>query len=365
MPDVVVIGSGLAGTATALYLARGGVDVWVLDARPEPPRPFPGLVDVGVVEHPHRTVAALGEERARHLFAWTAHSKELLDAEGLFDRCGLAWASVDAREPAEVAESERVLTSVGLRAEAIDADEAARRTGATGFGPTLWLPDDGRLVEGALATLTDRAQAAGATFRRGRPARLIDGVRDVQVAVGDDVVRPEVVVIATGAGSGAVSDVLRGRITPVRDQGLRLPGRLPGAGRAGQGYITWNACADGTVEVGGARWVTPHLEVGEADESRIVGPIQERLQGFAKTFLGLDAPVLERWARVWALTPDGLPIVGPLPGDPRRIVCAGFGASPPGLAIAAARAVADGLLEGGGEVPWFLSPRRMVRWRAG
>ena len=157
---------------------------------------------------------------------------------------------------------------------------------------------------------------------------------------------------------------------PVRDQGLRVEGQPSSgsvtAGRAGQGWTCWRVDDDG-VRVSGARWASPHLEVGERDASVIVPSIQSKLEGFARQRLGLDGPVVERWAWVFAQSPDGLPVVGPLPGDPRLVGCVGFGATPLGLEVAAARSVAEGLLEGEGEVevPWMLSSRRIVRWRYG
>ena len=171
-------------------------------------------------------------------------------------------------------------------------------------------------------------------------------------------------VLTAGVGADALHPTLR-RFLPVREQGLVMAGgqHLPPAGRAGQGWTGWRVDGD-DVLVSGARWATPHLEVGET-EPVVVDVIQDKLEAFAQRTLGLAGPVQER--RVWSVaqSPDGLPVVGPMPGDPRIVGCIGFGAAPAGLALAAARSVVDGLVGDADEVPWVLSTRRMVRWRYG
>ena len=81
--------------------------------------------------------------------------------------------------------------------------------------------------------------------------------------------------------------------------------------------------------------------------------------GLAEALAG--AEVSHRWAWIQDHSCDGLPLVGPLPGDPRLVACTGFNGNLTGLPVRAARAVVDGLLAGrSAGAPRLLSPTRMV-----
>ena len=362
--DVVVVGGGLAGLLVAGWLAEAGVDVVLC----ERDHAFGGawglgLVELGVTEYPSRTIASLGE-RAATLLAWTARSKEHLSELGLWERTGMLWVPVLPDEHVEVARSVQSLGRHGIAAEVREVAELARAQ-LTARHAALGLPGDGRLRTSALAQLTAWAADVGATLCTGVRVDEVqddDGLRVITPGGG---IRAEAVVLTAGVGGSALHPVLRG-FSPVREQGLRIEGgaHLPPAGRAGQGWTAWRSDEDG-VRICGARWATPHLEVGER-EPVVTDVVQSKLEAFARGPLGLVGPVVQRWAWVFSQSPDGLPIVGPLPGDPRLVGCIGFGAAAPGLAVAAARSVVEGLL-GTDEapVPWLLSTRRTVRWRYG
>jgi glycine/D-amino acid oxidase-like deaminating enzyme len=254
----------------------------------------------------------------------------------------------------------QALTALGIPAQAWSQQEVEARLGGW-LGPALFMPDDGRID---VATTLARWRGDGAVWVRGTARFVHDGSDGVVVQVGDQRLQAEVAVIAAGWRSAGLDASLHGRLTPVRDQFLRtapVSRHLP-LGRAGQGWTAWQQDAAGCLVVSGCRWASAHLEVGESDPV-VVPKIQERLEAFLRDRLQIDAPVQDRWARVFASTPDGLPLVGPLPGDSRRIVCAGFGSSPVAWSVAAARAVADGILEGTGRVPDSVASRRLVRWR--
>jgi glycine/D-amino acid oxidase-like deaminating enzyme len=64
-------------------------------------------------------------------------------------------------------------------------------------------------------------------------------------------------------------------------------------------------------------------------------------------------------ARIVTHTCDGLPFVGPIPGDPRRVACTGMLGVGPALAVACADQVAEGLLFGA-RGSALLAPGRMA-----
>jgi glycine/D-amino acid oxidase-like deaminating enzyme len=372
--DVVVIGGGLAGVSTALHLAEGGTDVVLLEAQPHVGLGASGRhlghCDVGLLEHPHRTVSALGDERAAALFALCARNKDLLEGRGLLDRCGGLWAALDGREPDDIEQSAAALTRLGIPAEAIDADEAERKTGAYNLGPALWLPQDGRIDPWpALVSLAEAAEAAGALLLGQCAARVLpEADSRVRVAIGDHVLHAEAVVVAAGAQSGQVEPTLEHHITAVREQALLTEpcfawyGGIP---RAGHAYTSWRQQPDGHLLVSGCRWASPHLEVGEDDDTHISERIQTKIETFFRRALPAaeEIAVIDRWAWVFAVARDGLPLVGPLPGDPTRLVIAGTGATGAGMEFALGASVAQGLLTGESAVPDFLAANRLVRWR--
>ncbi len=364
--DVVVLGAGLAGAATARFLAEAGVEVVVIDPEPERVDPL-AHVELGAVEQPHRTVAALGPQ-AEGLFAFARRGADLLDADGLLDRCGGLWVAMEAGEATEIERSVAVLHALDEPAEAWDAAQVEAHLGGGRMGPALHLPRDGR-IDPLAARRTWLEAAPEVRWVRGRGTFLRDPDH-VFLEVDGARIETELVVIAAGAASADLDPALEGRLLPARDQWMRTApvGRDLPMGRAGHGWTAWQQDAAGRLLVSGARWASPHLEVGETDllaRTPIVERIQGRLEAFLRERLGVDAPIEARGARAFTSSPDGLPIVGPLPGDRRTIVAVGFGPSPVAWSVAAARAVADGILEGRGEVPPCLASQRLVRLRRG
>lgn len=368
--DVVVIGGSLTGVATALYLARAGVDVVLLEAKPfigdSASGRAMGSVEMGVVEHPHRTMRALGD-RYDGLLELTERNKALLEAEGVLERCGVLWCALDPREPPELAESAVALRNRGIAAEMWTEAQVETWTGAA-LGPALWLSGDGRIDPfGALETLRARAVEAGVRIVCNAPATLVDS-DEVRVRVRDTELSAEMVVIAAGYGATALDPRIAVGLTPIRDHALLTePVEWADMGfvRAGQGWTVLRPHPTGGLVVSGARWATPHMEVGETDVDTTAPRIQARLDAFLRERVGVDAAVVDRWAWGLCMARDGLPLIGPLPSQPRRIVATGFGPNPASFAMVAARAVADGILEGTGQLPDMVSSRRLVRWRLG
>lgn len=97
----------------------------------------------------------------------------------------------------------------------------------------------------------------------------------------------------------------------------------------------------------------------EPDPAATVGAIRERARRFVPTAAG--APVLAARACPRPQSPDGLPLVGAVPGQDGVYVCAGHG--PWGISIGAgtARLVTDLILGRGADLPPALDPARLAR----
>lgn len=371
--DVAVIGGGLAGAATARFLAAGGARVALLEARSDlacaASGRHLGLVTAGLIENAYRLEAALGTDRTRQLYAWSRDNRALLDAEGLLEPVGGWWVALDDRESTQLALSADVLAKIGVPVEAHPPEAVDRALGGIGLGPALLQPEDGLIdPAGSVRALAQRAGRDGARVFTG--ARALGFAEDADgLAVhleGGHVLRTELVVLATNAWLPGLDRWFDDKIHPVREHALCTApseARLPGACRAGHGYTFWRQLGDGRVVAGGCRWATPHLELGETDDSATVPRIQERIGAFLQQYFpDVGAlPVEQRWSWIGAQTCDGLPIVGPIPGAPRFIACAGFCTNEPGLGVRAARAVSDGILgTADPAVPEWMTPTRFV-----
>lgn len=300
MVEVEVRGAGWAGLSVAWHLRAQGVGVRVVDPR----GPLGGAsgAALGIAlplppEHPHRLEAALGTDGARALIAFAREGAATLPG---FRPVGLDWRLV------------------GPEAEELeDSVAAAARLGL----PLARTPGGFHLEDGGEVDLPTL-----------HAALVCDVVRDPGDA--------DVVVHATGweVDDGWLAD----KLMPCRWQGTRFAGpRLDAPMVSRHASVLYR----GGLEMIGARWATPHMEVGErlpAVDARVAA-VHERLA--AQDFPGVGA-VEARWAGIVAEPCDRLPIVGPIPGRPREIACVGFGVGGLPWAWRAGKAVADGLLGG-------------------
>ncbi|MFN7146338.1 MAG: NAD(P)/FAD-dependent oxidoreductase [Myxococcota bacterium] len=299
--DVQVHGAGWAGLAIARGLADAGVSVRLVD----PAGALGGAsgVSLGVAlpmhpEHPHRLEAGLGTRGAAALIAFVGAGFDTLPG---LARVGVDWRASE-REAAEVTPALEAAARLGL---------AATRT------------EDGyHLHDGGAVDLV----------------ALRDALEHPNVPVHTTPEDAEVDVYATGPV--ALDPWLADKVTPCRWQALRFAGPALAVPVVSQhGTVLWS----GALDAAGARWATPHMEVGETvpvPEPRVTAML-ERVTRAA--FPGAGTVVSVR-AGIVGESCDGLPIVGPIPGRPRAIVCAGFGVSGLAYALPCARAVVDGLL---------------------
>lgn len=189
--EVVVVGGGAMGSATAWQLARRGRDVVLLE------RFEPG----------HTMGASHGASRNFNVSYDEPHYLELLvealplwrelEAESrtrLLDLVGLVTHGGDA---SSLAGTRDALLAVGIPAELLPAAEASRRwTGIRFAGDVLHTPQAGRLnADAAVTALQAAASAHGAEIRHGTAATRIE-------VVGDDRVR-----VTTDAGTSGASTV--------------------------------------------------------------------------------------------------------------------------------------------------------------
>ncbi|MEO8632034.1 MAG: FAD-binding oxidoreductase [Chloroflexota bacterium] len=313
--DVAVVGAGIAGIATAYFLASAGASVVVLDARGVADAASgrnAGFLLAGVAENFVAASRRYGEANALRIWRFTKRTQALARALVVEHRiaCELRWngsdqIAGDEDEWREIQDSARRLSSEGV---AVTLD---------GPGRCATYADDGELhpvrwVRGLAAA----AVAKGARIHGSTRVEKV-GTGEARTAAG--VVRAGAVVLCTNAYTAHLAAT---RVRPVRGQMLATAPTGPVFARpayADRGYRYWRQTSDGRVLVGGWRNTAVDEEVGE--EERTTDAIQKQLDAFLNEH-AVKAAVTHRWAGTMGFSHDALPYVGRI--APSVFVCGGF-----------------------------------------
>lgn len=313
--DVAVVGAGIAGIATAYFLASGGAKVVVLEARGVAEAASgrnAGFLLAGVAENFVAASRRYGERNAMRIWRFTKRTQALvrsLVAEHGID-CELRWngsdqIAGDEDEWLEIEESARRLAAEGV---AVRVDERSR---------TATYAEDGELhpvrwVRGLAAAAVQRGA-------RVHEASAVRSLADGKALTPSSTVTAGAVVLCTNSYT---QHLVSSRVRPVRGQMLATAPTstvIPRPAYAHRGYRYWRQTGDGRVLVGGWRDTAVDEEVGE--EERTTDTIQKRLEGFLNE-RGVRAPITHRWAGTMGFSHDALPYIGRI--APGTFLCGGF-----------------------------------------
>jgi glycine/D-amino acid oxidase-like deaminating enzyme len=316
-PDVVVVGAGVTGCSAALTLARAGVRVRVHDEREiaggASGRNGGFALRGGAA--PYDVVAAtVGRARARDLWAATEAALDRLEplAGDAFRRVGSLRLAVDEEEREELRAEFDLLREDGFEATWVEDFEpplAGRYAGAIRHVPDGVL-QPARFVR-RLAAAAESAGAEISEFSR------IDSIG----AAG----APVVVVATDGYPSGLLGE-LEGLIVPTRGQVIATEPveerlfEVPHYGRHGFDY--WHQTPDGRIVAGGFRDQSLESEFTAVEETTTV--VQHALESFVADLIGRQLRVDYRWAGIFGLVLDFLPVVGRVPGQDGVWVAGGY-----------------------------------------
>jgi gamma-glutamylputrescine oxidase len=380
--DVAVLGAGIAGCVAALTLARAGARVVVLDGR----RPgegatgrSAGFLIRGTADHPNHVAAALGEARTLELWQYTMASLNALMALVDDERmsCGLQRAgglvlALDDDEARDLEASAHLIGRVAPPGDVWTAAEVTQRTGFAGFTAGWFRPDDAMVDPARLCTgLAAAAERAGACLVPGVAVSHVEEAprRPLHVHTGRGVLRADRALLAVNAALGRLAPALADVVTPVRAQmqvtapdprGVSL--RWPVY--AHHGYEYWRQEPTGELLFGGARWAEPGAERGVSDDTRVSEVVYAAQRAFVTRHLPAFAALTPsaRWTGIMAYTPDGLPLVGALPGHDRQWVCAGWNGHGLALAPRSATLVCEAALgtRASGDIPAMFAPGRFA-----
>ncbi|HEY3550390.1 MAG TPA: FAD-dependent oxidoreductase [Gaiellaceae bacterium] len=336
--DVAIVGAGVTGCAAARRLAEAGVRVRVHDARgiAEGASGRNGGFALGGGAARYDVAReTYGADRAASYWGWTREALDrLADLAGdALTRPGSYRLAGDEEEREGIRLEYEALREDGFEAEWLDDVPG----GAAGrFHGAILHPHDGsiqpaRFVRG-LASL---AAAAGAEIREH------DRVEDVDALDAD-----RVLLATDGYGHGLVPE-LADLIWPTRGQVIasepldRVLYDRPHYAR--QGFDYWQQLPDGRILLGGFRDTSILDELTDVEET--TEAIQTSLEAFLHELAGAPVQVTHRWAGIFGLTQDMLPLVGPVPGHDGRVwVAGGYSGHGNVLGFACGELVADAIL---------------------
>ena len=352
-PDVAVVGGGITGCSCALALAEAGLQVRLYESREIAggasgrnggfalrggAAPYPVLAD------------SIGRERTAGLWRWTERAvEELADLAGdAFRATGSLRLAADEEERDELVAEYEALRADGFDAEWID-DLPPPLAGD--YPAALVHPRDGVLQPATVVRrLAARAAEAGVEIRE-----------HVTLASTADAGADTVVVATDGYPSGLLGP-LEGLIVPTRGQVIatepapELHFGVPHYGRHGFDY--WHQRPDGRVVAGGFRDVS--LQDEFTAEERTTPVVQDALERFVNGLFGRELRVDYRWAGIFGMVFDFLPVVGRVPELDGVWIAGGYSGHGNVLGFACGKLVARAILGDRDPLLDLLEPSRLL-----
>ena len=362
--EVAVIGAGITGTATALWLARAGVRVRVLEARSIAAGASGrngGFISDGTTASYATIIQRYGHEQARRLWAFTVRNHEYaerfieeLEQSGwpcAYRRNGSLKLAATESELEQIIESASLLNEDGWEVKVVQRNGLPVRLRNVYFGGAYY-PANGEFHPAKFVTgLALLAQQAGAVFHEESPVIQISAGEDgVVLHTPGGTVQARTIVLATNAwlpelGTLVGANWLSSCITPTRGQIIATEPvseqLFPCPCSADEGYQYWRQLSDGRLVVGGWRNRSFDTELQTFDETPNEG-VQQHLDAFVHETLNLpQVGIANRWAGIMGFTADSLPLIGRLPGVLNCFIAGGYTGHGNAFAIHAALLISE------------------------
>jgi gamma-glutamylputrescine oxidase len=354
--DVAVIGAGITGCTCAHALASAGKSVRVHDARgigEGASGRNGGFALRGAAARYDVAQDTYGADAARELWLRTESALDRLEpvAGDAFRRSGSLRLAADAEERVEIRAEYEALSEDGFAAEWRDELDHLRPD----FRGAIFHPPDGAVQPARFVQrLATRAAEAGVAFQEHDRVTALEDLDAEQIVIATD-----------GSGRGLLPE-LDETLWPARGQVLAtepIEERLfecPHYARHGFDY--WQQLVDGRVVLGGFRDFSILAEM--TDDETTTDPIQEALDAFLVELLGYMPGVTHRWAGIFGLTQDLLPLVGPVPAHDGVWVAAGYSGHGNVLGFLCGELVAAALLGGDDPLLELFAPARLLQLEA-
>jgi glycine/D-amino acid oxidase-like deaminating enzyme len=350
--DVAVIGAGITGVSCALALARRGLRVCVHDARGIAEGASGrngGFALRGGAARYDVARETYGADAAKRLWQRTEAALDRLEAVAgdAFRRTGSLRLAADDEEHDEIRLEYEALRDDGFAAEWRDELSHLRPA----FRGAIFHPHDGSLQPGRFVRgLAAQAAAEGVAFREHHRIASLDALDAEQIVIATD-----------GSGRGLLPELddaiwpARGQVITTEPLGERL---FDCPHYARHGFDYWQQLADERIVLGGFRDFSILTEM--TDDETTTAPIQEALDTFLVELLGYLPNVTHRWAGIFGLTQDLLPLVGRVPGHEGAWIAAGYSGHGNVLGFMCGELVASALLGDGHDLLELFSPARLL-----
>jgi glycine/D-amino acid oxidase-like deaminating enzyme len=357
--DAEIIGAGITGCSAALALARGGMRVRVRDQRAGIAEGASGrnggFALRGGAARYDVARETYGADGAREL--WRRTEMELAELEravgDAFRRTGSLRLAADDEERDEIRAEFEALAEDGFAAEWRDDLPSIL---SKHFRGAIFHIGDG-VVQPARAVrrLAAAAAEAGVEFRTGE-----------RVASLDELTAEHTVIATDGSGRGLLAE-LDDAIWPARGQVVatepiaELLFHYPHYARHGFDY--WQQLPDRRIVLGGFRDFSILSEM--TDEEVTTDVIQQALDSFLVELLGELPRVEYRWAGIFGLTQDLLPLVGRVPGRDGTWLAAGYSGHGNVLGFMCGRLVAAAIQGRSDPMLELFDPARLLQVESG
>ena len=335
--DVAIVGGGVTGCACARVLAEAGLRVRLHEARAIATGASGrngGFALRGGAARYVVSRESYGADVTRTLWLWTEEALDRMErlAGDALRRTGSLRLAADPEERDEIREDYEALRADGFDCEWRDElppPLAGRFEGA------VFHPRDGSIQP---ARFTHRLAAAAA--KAGAELREHDRVTSLEELDAD-----RIVIATDGYGRGLVPALdetiwpARGQIVvsaPIDEKLFAFPHY------ARQGFDYWQQLPDGRVLLGGFR---DYSILDELTDDEVTTPvIQDALERFLAELVGYEPTIEHRWAGIFGLTQDLVPLVGPVPELDGVWIAAGYSGHGNVMGFGCGELVADALL---------------------
>ena len=347
-PDVVILGCGIVGAATALEGARAGMSVTVVERdTPGSGATAAGMGHIVVMDDSPAQLALTSYSRS----LWNELAPEL-PAAVEYSQCGTIWVAADDEEMAEVHRKFNHYTSHDISAEVVGPAELreAEPNLCPALAGGLCVPNDAVLYPPAAAAFfMDQARRHNAQLLYGRCTSAAHG----EVLLEDGTkLGAGIIVNATGAVSPELTPgicvkkrkghlVITDRYPGFLNHQLVELGYLKSAHASTADSVAFNVQPrqTGQILIGSSRQFG--AEDNEVDHG-IVAAMLERAALYMPAIAKLSA--LRIWSGFRAATPDKLPLIGPTE-DPTLFLATGHEGLGITTSLATARILVDHLLQ--------------------